>query len=662
MPTLQVSAGISRALKCLAALLLAVPVVFILWVSVFGWNWARTPLQDLVFRATGRALSIGGDLSVRPGWPSPRVTAAAVTFANPPWAAEKQMLEVERVEFSVDLIALLGRKLVFPEVRLTRPVVFLEQAPDGRRTWLLDLGQSDESTRIPIGRLTLDQGQLGYDDARQKTRLRAEVSSRDLLAGEEGGSGVIFGVRGRYKGLALAAHGSGGSVLALHDDSVPYPLTIDAILGHTRIKAEGSVTSLIRFSAIDMHLALRGDSLAQLFPLLGIALPETHAYAVAGRIVHSGQMWRFEKFSGTTGHSDFAGSLQIDHGAARPFVHGELVSRLLDMDDLGPLIGARAPVAATDEKQTAAELAPAARVGAHVLPDLAFRTARWNSIDADVSLRASTIRRAAGLPLDDLLAHFKLKDSVLSVDPLDFGLAGGHLKGGISLDGRHDPIEARARMVARHLLLARLFPGLDSAKTNVGQFNGEFDLAGKGNSVGRMLATADGKVGLVLANGEISRLLMEEVGLHLMEILQLKITGDKAIKLHCAVAAFDVKGGVMESRGLLVDTEVSTITGSGRIDLGRETLDLTLEPKTRNTSPVALRSPIYVKGSFSSPEVAVDKTHVVVRGAGAVALGLVSPLLALIPLIEMGPGVENECGRLIKAARTHSSTTPTPAN
>jgi AsmA protein len=91
-------------------------------------------------------------------------------------------------------------------------------------------------------------------------------------------------------------------------------------------------------------------------------------------------------------------------------------------------------------------------------------------------------------------------------------------------------------------------------------------------------------------------------------------------------------------------------------------LDLTLEPKTRNTSPVALRSPIYVKGSFSSPEVAVDKTHVVVRGAGAVALGLVSPLLALIPLIEMGPGVENECGRLIKAARTHSSTTPTPAN
>lgn len=660
MPTLHVSAGMSRALKWLAALLLAVPVVCIAWVSVFGWNWARAPLQDLVLQATGRALHIGGDLNVRPGWPAPRVTAAAVTFANPSWATEKQMLEIERVEFSVDLIALLGRKLVFPEVRLTRPVVFLEQAPDGRRTWLLDLGQSDENARIPIGRLTLDQGQLGYDDAARKTRLRAEVSSRDLLSGEASGSGVIFGVRGRYKGLALAAHGSGGPVLALHDDRVPYPLDIDATLGRTRIQAKGSVTSLIKLSAIDMHLELRGDSLAQLYPLLGIALPETHAYAVAGRIVHSGRMWRFEKFAGTSGRSDFAGSLQIDHGAVRPFVHGELVSRVLDLDDLGPLIGARAPAAATDEKQTAAELAPAARAGTHVLPDLAFRTARWNSVDADVSLRAATIRRAAGLPLDDLLARFKLKDSVLSVDPLDFGLAGGHLKGGISLDGRHDPVEARARMVARHLLLARLFPGLDSAKTNVGQFNGEFALAGKGNSIGRMLATADGKVGLVLVDGEISRLLMEQMGLHLMEILQLKLTGDQAIKLHCAVAAFDVKGGVMETRGLLVDTEVSTITGSGRIDLGREALDLTLQPSTRNTSPVALRSPIYVKGSFSSPEVDVDKTQVVARGAGAVALGLVSPLLALIPLIEMGPGGESECGQLIKAARTHSSGVKAP--
>lgn len=54
---------------------------------------------------------------------------------------------------------------------------------------------------------------------------------------------------------------------------------------------------------------------------------------------------------------------------------------------------------------------------------------------------------------------------------------------------------------------------------------------------------------------------------------------------------------------LVFDTQVTTLLGTGSIDLGQETLDLTFVPKTKNTSPVALRSPIYVRGSFAHPTV-----------------------------------------------------------
>jgi AsmA protein len=117
------------------------------------------------------------------------------------------------------------------------------------------------------------------------------------------------------------------------------------------------------------------------------------------------------------------------------------------------------------------------------------------------------------------------------------------------------------------------------------------------------------------------------------------------------VADFGVKRGVMAANVLVLDTEVTTITGTGSIDLGHEKLDLTLVPKTKSTSPVALRSPIYVKGTFIDPQVDIDKGRVLARGAGAVLLGLVNPLLALIPLVEMGPGIKSECGRLIQEAR-----------
>jgi uncharacterized protein involved in outer membrane biogenesis len=649
---------VHRSLKWLAVVLLVPPVLAVLWIAIFGWNWARGPLQRITTEKTGRELVIGGDLKVSLGWPAPRVRAQAVTFANPPWAKETQMVAVDEVEFSVNLLELFRKRLVFPEVRLTRPTVFLELAADGRKTWLLDLEQSDETRRIPIGRLTLDEGHLGYDDARQKTSIRSDISTQSAAAAGVDAGGVVFSAKGLYKGMPLAAKGSGGSVLALHDERAPYPLKVDATVGRTGVKAEGTVTSLLKFSAIDMHLALRGDSLGLLFPLLGIAFPETNAYTTSGHIVHSGQRWRYEKFSGRIGKSDIAGSLQVDNGGARPFMRAELVSNTLDFDDLGPLIGARDARAPAVKAAAPAPRAAAVTAGSRILPKTPFKTDRWGSVDADVTLRAKTIVRAKELPLENLVTHLKLQNSLLTLDPLDFGFAGGHLKAVISLDGREDPIKARAKLGARKILLARLFPTVKLTKTSIGEINGNFDLAGRGNSIDRMLATSNGRVGLIIADGEISKLLMEQIGLHLLEILQLKLSGDKTIALRCGVADFGVRSGVMAANVLVLDTEVSTITGTGSIDLGHEKLDLTLVPKTRSTSPVALRSPIYVRGTFANPEVDIDKGRVIARGAGAVLLGLVNPLLALIPLVEMGPGIKSECGRLIHEARAPLPSVP----
>lgn len=593
---------------------------------------------------------IGGDLTLEFGWPLPRISAGAVTFANPPWAKEKQMLAADSVEVAIDLPQLLLRNIVLPEVRLVRPVVFLEQGSGGRRNWLLDRNQQDEQARIRIGRLLLDRGRLGYDDRVQKTSIRSEISTSDAQpAGEE----LSFTAQGQYKGMPLKAQGKGGPVLGLRDETTPYPLKIELSVGGTGVKADGTVTSLLKFSATDMRLALRGESLAQLFPLLGIAFPETHAYATEGRMVHSGRSWRYEKFSGRVGDSDIAGNVQIVTGGKRPAMTADLVSKLLDVADLGAVIGA-SPGSVAAAKRAAPPPARSAMptpAAARVLPDMPFKTDRWGSVDAEVSLKAETIRRAKELPLEGLVAHLSLRNSVLTLDPLDFRVAGGHLKAVIALDGRHDPIQARAQVRARKILLAGLFPTVALNQASIGQINGDFDLAGKGNSVGRMLASSNGKVGLVIANGEISRMMMEKVGLHLWEILVLKMSGDKLIKLRCAVADFDVKEGVMHTDALVVDTEVTTIIGSGSIDLGEERLDLTLNPNTKNTSPVALRSPIYVRGSFVRPEVTVDKGRVAIRTLGAIALGFASPVLALLPLIDAGPGKDSDCRRLVRDAR-----------
>lgn len=640
----------SRWLKWTAGLLLAPVLLAGLFVAIFGWNWLRGPIERMTLEKTGRELLIGGDLKLHFSWPLPRISAGAVRFANPPWAKEKQMLAADSVEVAIDLPQLLLGNIVVPEVRLVRPVVFLEQGSGGRKNWLLDVNQQDEQARIRVDRMLLDHGRLGYDDVTQKTSIRAEVSTSDTQpSGEE----LSFTAQGLYKGMPLKAHGKGGPVLGLRDEDTPYRLKAELTIGGTGVNADGTITSLLKFSAMDMRLSLRGESLAQLFPLLGIALPQTRTYATEGHLVHSGHTWRYEKFSGRVGDSDIAGNVQVVTGGKRPAMTADLVSKLLDVADLGPVIGAR-PGSLEAAKHAAlppSGAAAATPAAARVLPDLPFKADRWSSVDAEVSLKAETIRRAKELPLEGLVAHLSLRDSVLTLDPLDFRVAGGHLKAVIALDGRHDPIQARAQVRARKILLAKLFPTVALNQASIGQINGDFDLAGRGNSVGRMLANSSGKVGLVIANGEISKMMMEKLGLHLWEMLVLKMSGDKLIKLRCAVADFDVKDGVMHTGALVFDTEVTTIFGTGNIDLAREKLDLMLNPKTKSTSPVALRSPIYVRGSFARPEVSVDKGRVAIRALGAIALGLASPVLALLPLIDAGPGKDSDCAQLVRDAK-----------
>lgn len=642
-----------RTLKWIASAVLALVIAAALFIALFGWNWLRAPLQHQVLGQTGRVLLIQGDLEVHLGWPWPRVQARQVTFANPAWAAQAQMLTADEVAFSIHLPQLLAQHLSVSDLHLVKPLVFLERHPDGRKSWLLDRNQQDDSARIAIDRLTLDQGVIGYDDTAGKTSIRAELSTLTKLADDRQAPGVSFSAKGAYKGLPLIAKGTGDSVLALRDDSTPFGLTIDATAGDTRVQAEGHITSLLKFSSIDMRLSLSGENLNQIFTLTGIALPATRDYVAQGHLVREGNTLRYDAFSGRVGTSDLSGWWQVETGGKRPLLTADLVSTQLTLEDLGPVIGARpghldAAIKAVEQTGSAAAVTPRAK---RVIPDMPFKFEHWDTVDVEVKFNAQSMRQAHYMPLEALSTHLSLKDSVLTLAPLQFGVAGGHLDASIRLDGRHNPIQASAQLQLKRLALAKLLPADQKDKASASQIGGQIKLAGSGNSVGAMLAQADGSVALLVSRGEISQMVMEKAGLHLWEIFRLTLSGDKHIKLRCAVANFDVASGTMQASTLLLDTEVTTLLGSGSIDLAQEKLDLTFNQDTKNTSPLSLRSPIHISGNFAKPVIQVDQGRMAARALGALALGAINPLLALIPLIDAGPGQDSDCAKWLQGKK-----------
>ncbi|HSR64701.1 MAG TPA: AsmA family protein, partial [Xanthomonadaceae bacterium] len=303
------------------------------------------------------------------------------------------------------------------------------------------------------------------------------------------------------------------------------------------------------------------------------------------------------------------------------------------------------PSAGAGETATPEQQAEAAReqAKARVLPDHPYELDKLRSMDADVRWKARHIE-APQLPLDDMDVHLRLDDGLLRLEPLDFGVASGHIRSTVRMDARESPIRTHADIAARGLDLARLLPRIQSARDAIGRVGGNVALTGRGNSIAKMLGSAEGSVALGMGRGQVSNLVMELAGLDIEESLKFLLTGDKRIPIRCAFGDFAVQDGVMRANALAFDTTDTIIVGEGVVSLRDETLDLTLRPRPKDRSLLALRSPLIMGGTFKAPHFHPDYKRLGLRGAIALTLGSIAPPAALLATLELGPGKDAQCG------------------
>jgi uncharacterized protein involved in outer membrane biogenesis len=614
-----------RALKWIGGAVLVLFVAIALFVT-FGLNTLRGPIANAVTKATGRELVIEGELKPVWSWVHPRIRVERVTFANADWGKADYLLNADAVEASISLLPLFAGRVVLPEVHLEGAELSLEQDTEGRKNWVLQQKPEKEKSRLYIGLLTLDEARLRWDAAARKHSLVVDLSTDE--------TGVQFTAVGSYGGKPLKAQGHAGHVLSIRDEQTPFPLKGEVSIGATSARLEGTLTGIVGLKGIDLRFErLAGKSMDDLYDIIGLAFPATSPYTVSGRLYRTDGVWLFENFAGKVGESDLAGWIRVQTGAGkRPFMQGEVTARVLNFADLGALVGTHRP-----RKQG-------------VLPDMPFSPERWESVDADVKIEAGTIKRPEQLPIERFAARIVMRDRVLTLDPLGFGIAGGRLVGTVRLDGNQKPMRGEVKMRVQQLQLAKMFPRIEQTKSSVGDLEGLIELSGSGDSVGKLLASANGKVGVYLDQGRISQFLMELVALDLWDAARIKVRGDKDIDIRCAIADFDVKNGVMQANALIFDTSVVNVGGSGSIDLKNERMDITLNPQPKDGSVASLRTPLHIRGTFGQPDIGLGMGRIAARGAGMLAMGILNPLLAVLPLLEEGRGKDSNCAELIRQA------------
>ncbi len=154
---------------------------------------------------------------------------------------------------------------------------------------------------------------------------------------------------------------------------------------------------------------------------------------------------------------------------------------------------------------------------------------------------------------------------------------------------------------------------------------------------------------------------MELAALDLWDVVAaVKLTGDELINIRCAIADFAVKDGLMQTNAFVIDTAVVRVDGGGVVNLQTEAMNLRLSPKPKDSSIASLNSPLFVQGTFSDPKVSPDVGKLAAKGVGAVVLGIINPLLAVLPLLKEGKDKDSPCAKLIAQAKKPAQTAQKP--
>ena len=615
--------------------LLALVIILLLW----DWNWFRPLVERQASNALNRTVLID-DLDVKLSM-HPLVTLSGITVANPPeFAADTVPLAaIDSVVVRFGVRDLFDRRVRIVSLDINQPQADLRTGPNRLRNWQFSLPPADPDAKpwdVQIEALLINDGRFALVDPVLKADLKGTLSTEPTQDGGE--SRIRAETEGRYDGQPLKARFIGGSVLRLRTPENPYPVDLSAESGKTRITLKGSLLDPLQFAGARLRLVLQGQNLSALSPLTQLPLPNTPPYRLEGDLDYSARRIFFKNFTGLMGESDLAGDISVLMQKPRPRLEATVHSKQVRLVDLAGLIGADPNVPAETQ----------AKGTGRVLPATPINVPRLQMADVQLDFTGAHIV-GDELPFDRLSFKLLLDDGLLRVSPVDFGIGEGTLRFYATLDPRGEQLGIDATAELRRVDISRLME--KTGYQGSGRIGGIAALKSKGRSAAELLGNGDGELKLAMAGGDFSALLLDLSGLDFGNALLSAIGIGKRTEVRCLVGDFALANGKLDTRSFVLDTGNTNLLLDGGASLKDETLALRLRTQPKRANVGRLKAPIHIGGTFADPSIRPDLLDIGLRGAAAVVLGtLLTPLAALLPTLQLGPGEDRDCQTLLAQA------------
>jgi uncharacterized protein involved in outer membrane biogenesis len=689
----------------LAALLLVVAGIVLSATKDLDLSHWRPEVEAAVREATGRELSVGGQLEVDL-LPVPRVQAQSLVFSNAGWGSRPEMLTAARVVVAVELWPLLFGDVNVRSIRLIGVDLLLETDSRGRGNWEIAAG-GEEGASLDLfetlGRLDVDDMTIDWRN-RGKAPYTVQMDIVRLTANNMGG--VDLHVQGQFDDQPRQFDGQLSSFQAyLRGEGLRGKVT--STTPKLTSVFEGDLGRFPVTEGMDLRVSARGERWPAFSNFTGLPSGDTPPWEIDFRV--RGRPGLLEITEGDARFEDgrITGSLNLNRqgettriqdlalavdakGEAWPYLatvlgfpegplplwdvdfkvggHQELleiteIEALLDKSDLaGSLLvnlGARTPHIrgaltsklldiSTPERWWQGTLEQETRFEdtGRIFSTEPIQTEWMDGVDLDLDISADTLT-TEDLTVNNATLAIKLDGRRLEGD-LKAEAFGGRGGTQITADASRTPMEYWQRTEILDADMRGVSEEwLGAAVVDApGRFR--YEISGAGNSVAEVMKNVSGSASLVLGPGTARAGVAERAvrGLATMALatlLHAKKVDD--VEMNCMVSKVKIEAGVAEFEVLVLDTERATVLGSGKANLADETWDVWFKPKPKRFALNAA-VPVHMTGPFHEPDITVQKIGILRKIAGAVSL-FVFPPAAVAGLAEFGAG--NPCVELLES-------------
>jgi hypothetical protein len=646
---------------------IGVPVILIvLLVAFWNWDWFIPLVQSRASAAIGRKVTIT-HLHVHLGRVI-EVTADGVVVANPAdWPdGDPPLAAVRALTIQADAWGYLhGHGLVLPQIGLDGARILAAEASDGSANFRLSTGSSGGNSSMKIGDVRISDS----DAHVVMPKLKADFNARIETQGDGDAAKIVVDAKGTYAAQPITARLVGGALLSLRDTQHPWPADLSIANGATRVALTGTLQDPLSFKGADLRLRFSGPDMGLLEPLVGFPIPKTPAYQIAGKLDLQGfDRIRFKDFQGRMGNSDLSGTIEeqpeasTSKGKAKPVVTMDLRSNRVDLVDLAGFIGAT-PGRTTTANATAQERQAVAKANASpkLLPDTPISVPRLNWADIHMRYHGAHIE-GRSMPLDDLEVALDVVGGRITLHPVSFGVGKGRLLANIELTPTTGK-DVRARMDLRmqNLDVSRLMAATHTFE-GAGTVSGVGAIEATGDSLASLMANGNGEVKMAMAGGDLSAILVDLTGLQFGNAMLSALGMPRKTQVQCFVGDLAMQRGVLEFKAMTLDTGEGITNVGGTVDLGKETIDLTLKTDAKHFSVGSLPTRITIGGTFKDPSIRPGAEVAARVGAAAGLAALFAPL-AILPTIQFGTSEADDarCGQLLQQARASAGGKALPA-